>query len=275
MSKLASKLIAIAKAEVGYLEKKTNSNLDSKTANAGYNNYTKYAKDLHEAGYYQANKNGYAWCDVFVDWCFYQLCGKDPKAAQEIIFQTGVYGAGCKYSAQYYQNAGRLYKTPKVGDQIFFYNSKKTSIAHTGIVSGVDNTYVYTIEGNTSSAAGVEANGGGAFEKKYKLTDDRIYRYGRPLYDEEETKPAEEKKEVCTVEMKVLKKGAKGEDVKAMQILLMGYGFKMTNNGKTYGADGSFGAATDNAVRSYQKANGLSVDGIVGRQTWSKLLGTA
>ena len=44
----ANKVIEIALAEVGYLEKKTNSNLDSKTANAGYNNYTKYARDFDE-----------------------------------------------------------------------------------------------------------------------------------------------------------------------------------------------------------------------------------
>ncbi|MCH1978243.1 hypothetical protein MCG44_00545 [Lawsonibacter sp. OA9] len=39
------KLISVASAEVGYLEKKSNSQLDSKTANAGSNNYTKYARD--------------------------------------------------------------------------------------------------------------------------------------------------------------------------------------------------------------------------------------
>ena len=81
--------------------------------------------------------------------------------------------------------------------------------------------------------------------------------------------------EVCTVEVKVLKNGAKGEQVKAMQILLMGYGFKMENNGKTYGADGSFGAATENAVKAFQKANGLTVDGICGPKTWNKLLGVS
>ena len=58
-----------------------------------------------------------------------------------------------------------------------------------------------------------------------------------------------------------------------MQTLLIGYGFKMENNGKTYSADGSFGAATENAVKAFQKANGLSVDGSCGPKTWAKLLG--
>ncbi len=78
---------------------------------------------------------------------------------------------------------------------------------------------------------------------------------------------------VCTVEVNVLKKGAKGDQVKAMQLLLIGYGFEMKNGGKTYGADGSFGAATENAVKAFQKAKGLGVDGSCGPKTWAKLLG--
>lgn len=273
MSYPASKLVAIAQAEVGYLEKKTNAQLDSKTANAGSNNYTKYARDLHQAGYYQASKQGLAWCDMFVDWCHWIAADKDADEAQRVICQTGPYGAGCAYSAQYYKNAGRFHTTPEVGDQIFFYNSTKTKIAHTGIVKAVDKTYVYTIEGNTSSTSGVVANGGGVFEKKYKLTYGRIYGYGRPRYDEEETEETTQEGMV-NVQVSVLKKGAKGEQVKALQALLIGYGYKMENNGKTYGADGSFGGATENAVRAYQKAEKLEVDGIVGPATWAKLLGT-
>jgi peptidoglycan hydrolase-like protein with peptidoglycan-binding domain len=40
-------------------------------------------------------------------------------------------------------------------------------------------------------------------------------------------------------------------------------------------ADGKFGPQTDAAVRIYQRQHGLTVDGIVGRQTWASLLGTA
>lgn len=40
-------VINVAKGEIGYLEKASNSNLDSKTANAGQNNYTKYWRDVY------------------------------------------------------------------------------------------------------------------------------------------------------------------------------------------------------------------------------------
>ncbi len=83
-------------------------------------------------------------------------------------------------------------------------------------------------------------------------------------------KAVEEKKEgTCKVEIKVLKKGAKGETVKAMQTLLIGYGYSCGSSG----ADGSFGGATDKALRAYQQAQGLAVDGSCGGATWRKLLG--
>ena len=70
------------------------------------------------------------------------------------------------------------------------------------------------------------------------------------------------------IEMSVLKKGEKGEQVKTLQRLLLALGYDLGG----YGADGSFGGATDKAVRAFQKDNGLSVDGSVGKNTWNKLL---
>ena len=177
------KVIAIAKAEEGYLEKKSNENLDSKTANAGSGNFTKYARDLDALGFYNGKKNGYAWCDVFTDWAFYKAYGFENM--QKMTFQTkgkSNSGAGCKYSRNYYKNKGRLFDKPEPGDQIFFYGSNLSDISHTGLVVKVDSTYVYTVEGNTSSASGVVANGGCVREKKYKLNFNRIAGYGRPDY---------------------------------------------------------------------------------------------
>ena len=81
MANSAERLIAIAKNELGYYEKNSLLSLDDKTANKGAGNFTKYARDLNAAGYYNGNKQGVAWCDIFVDWCFYQLTGKDAKKA--------------------------------------------------------------------------------------------------------------------------------------------------------------------------------------------------
>lgn len=177
------RLLQTAKNEVGYLEKKTNSQLDSKTANAGRNNYTKYARDLDKLGVYNYRKNGYAWCDMFVDWCFVTTFGVETAWKMTGQKMKGT-GAGCTYSARYYKNIGRFYtKDPKPGDQIFFSDGNGSDgMSHTGIVTDVRNGRVYTIEGNTSSDPGVVPNGGSVNEKSYFLTYNKIGGYGRPDY---------------------------------------------------------------------------------------------
>ena len=166
----AKKVISIALAELGYREKASNADLDDPLANAGSNNWTKYARDLAAAGYYNGDKNGFPWCAVFVDWCFYQVFG---KGAQGIHCQTGDYGAGCIFSMQYYRQQGRCDLNPRPGDQVFFYVDG--TIGHTGLVMDVTPGVVTVVEGNSS-------------EQVQKLTysrgDRRIAGYGHPRYTE-------------------------------------------------------------------------------------------
>lgn len=182
------RVIDIALAEVGYLEKETNRQLDDKTANAGDENYTKYARDLDAINFYNGRKNGHYWCDVFVDWCFVQAYGK--TAALALTCQptkaASNCGAGCKWSRQYYKAKGQLHTSnPQPGDQIFFYGSDKSTIQHTGLVYKVTGSKVYTVEGNTSGASGVIDNGGGVCQKSYSLKYGYIAGYGRPAYGDQ------------------------------------------------------------------------------------------
>lgn len=177
-----NKLISVAEAEEGYLEKATNAQLDSKTANAGRNNYTKYSRDHAQWGTYHAPKQGLPWCDQFVDWCFIKAFGFDT--GMKLTCQPkGGYGAGCTESYNYYKANGQTVPAAnaKPGDQIFF--GKIGSMTHTGIVYKVDSTKIYTIEGNTSSTANtVVANGGGVFKKWYLKTSGSIGGIGRPKW---------------------------------------------------------------------------------------------
>lgn len=258
-------LIKIAKDEIGYLEKESNSQLDSKTANAGNKNYTKYARDLDAIpGFYNGKKQGYDWCDIWVDWIFVKAFGVE-NAKRLLCQPNNSLGAGCEYSMRYYKNNGRFRTSPSVGDQIFFKNSSG-NIGHTGIVYNVDKSYVYTIEGNTSSSAGVVANGGCVRAKQYSLNYNRIAGYGHPAYDVQPLSTKNE--EVCAVELSVLKRGSKGNSVRALQILLIGNGYSCGSAG----VDGSFGPSTHNAVVKFQGDKKISVDGSVGPQTWGKLL---
>lgn len=169
--------------ELGYSEKASNQYLYEKLSNPGSANYTKYAKDLDDLGVYNGKKNGYAWCDMFVDWCFVKAFGLE-LALKMTGQKKGGYGAGCTDSARYYKEMGRFYKTnPEPGDQIFFTKDGSKTFYHTGIVRHVDGSYVYTIEGNTSSKAGVVENGGSVEAKVYKRTYNRIGGYGRPRWE--------------------------------------------------------------------------------------------
>lgn len=146
-----NKIITTAENQIGYKEKKTNKSLDSKTKNAGSNNYTKYARDFDEKwpNWYNGKKNGFAWCDIFVDYCFLTAFGYD-QALQLLCQPEESSGAGCKYSYIYYKKNNQAGKIPKIGAQIFFGETEST-IHHTGLVYKIDNTYVYTIEGNSSN----------------------------------------------------------------------------------------------------------------------------
>lgn len=72
----------------------------------------------------------------------------------------------------------------------------------------------------------------------------------------------------------ILRRGSSGTAVRELQFylyLLSAYESSIP----AVGIDGSFGAATENAVRAYQRFAGLTVDGIVGRTTWDSLYGKA
>ena len=86
---------------------------------------------------------------------------------------------------------------------------------------------------------------------------------------ENKTEPTKEENTV-NVTLNVLRKGSKGNQVKALQRMLFAMGYSL---GTKNPCDGDFGAKTDAAVRAYQKDNRLTVDGIVGEKTWSSLLG--
>ena len=159
------KVIEVAKAEINYLEKKSNSQLDSKTGNAGYNNYTKYWRDV------KPEWNGSYWCACFITWVFQTALGKE-RAKQLLKHYPYVY---CPTLAGLFTK----YSTPKVGDIVIFW--KNGAYAHTGLVIAVNGNTFTTIEGNTSGASTVVPNGGGVCQKTYNLSSVNA-KFCRPAY---------------------------------------------------------------------------------------------
>lgn len=259
------KVLNIALAEVGYLEKASNANLDDMTANAGSANFTKYARDLDNIpGFYNGKKNGYAWCDVFVDWCFVQAYG--TNVAKMLLCQPDFSaGAGCTYSAMYYQINGQFFtKDPQPGDQIFFGSAAEST--HTGIVYAVDASKVYTVEGNTSGASGVISNGGGVCKKSYSLGNGKIYGYGRPKYEDdyEHVKVSQNGSSTIQETSSMASQNINGliDTVREVQIWLN------QNFASGLSLDGLYGTITKAALtKALQKTVGVTADGKYGSST--------
>ena len=248
MAKYASKVVEQAKAWLGKNEKDGS----HKEIIDVYNSHRPLAR-----GYKVSYTD--AWCATFVSAVAIQLGYTDIMPTE----------CSCNKLIELYKKLGvwveNENRTPNPGDILFYDweddgkgdNTGRSD--HVGIVEKVAGGKITVIEGNYKNAV---------TRRTLSVNGKYIRGYAVPEYDAEN---AENKEGVCTVELKVLKKGAKGNEVKAMQTLLIGYGYSCGSSG----ADGDFGSNTDKAVRAYQKAKGLSVDGSCGPKTWAKLLGVS
>lgn len=185
-----------------------------------------------------------------------------------------------------YKLAGRWIEndayTPKAGDIIFYdwqdsgAGDNTGSSDHVGIVTAVNGQMITVIEGNYSDAV----------KQRYIYVDGRFIRgYAVPNYglaaDKDSPAPADppakadtEKTEPAPlndieVKLPILKEGMTGETVKAMQGILIARGISVGPDG----ADGDFGYNTKQGVLNFQRSKHLTLDGIVGHETWTALLG--
>jgi len=264
-------IIDIARAEVGYLEKsrkaynQDHNILYDKTAGAGSDNLTKYAKEMDALNVYNGAKQGYPWCNVFVDWCFVQALGLDR--ARELLIG---FSAGCTQDYNWFKNAGQVYNSPEKGDLVIFGDCD-----HIGIVVDVNGSFgsFSTIEGNTSGRTGLIANGGQVAEKTYSIGTNYVKGYCRPNYDGREAPKKEPNNESNEITYSLIRKGSKGNLVRIAQEKLLAKGYHLPK----YGADGDFGSETERAVRELQADakrtinSNIEVDGEIGPVTWGIL----
>ena len=210
------------------------------------------------------------------DWCSCFVSAVAIKLNSTDIIPTEV---GCGKHIDLFKAMGiwvedDAYVPNANGGDIIFYNWNDKGVGD--CTSGASHVgFVEKVSGNTITV--IEGNYGDAVKRRTLQVNGKYIRgYGVPKYDAEEveeTSKAETTKVETTVNvtLPVLKKGSKGEQVKALQRMLYAMGY---NLGSSNPIDGDFGSKTDAAVRAYQKSKGLTVDGIVGAKTWGSLLGT-
>ena len=182
-------LVAVALSQLGYQEGDNPGDFSGETA--GDNNYVEYSYNMGDFGLGYGGED-YPWCASFVSWCLYQSgCTNQGGYADFCRFHAGEDAyiwkeVGCASWVEqlevtgYYRKSG-LYR-PQSGDLIFFQDGGR--VCHVGIVVYTQGDRVYTVEGNTSDGAGLDANGGGVYLKKYSLSSDYIHGYGVLPYQE-------------------------------------------------------------------------------------------
>lgn len=182
------------------------------------------------------------------------LVAKTDKGGSATDYITA--HTGGKVSAVGYNSSAGYYVQIQVCESsiMVYYHLKAQSPLKKGAT--VKKGDVVGVMGSTGNSTGAHLHWG--IKKDGKWIDPE------PFLD----KDYSEGEKTVNIEMTVLKKGAKGEQVKTLQRLLLALGYDLGG----YGADGSFGGATDKAVRAFQKDKGLTVDGSVGKATWDKLL---
>lgn len=259
-----AKVIAKANGEVGTKE--------------GANNWNKYAAELDPLKITFGNKQNAPWCAELDLWLFVTTFGVDD-GLKMLCSPKPTAIPLCASGAQYFKNAGQWSSTPELGAIVFYYANG--AINHQGIVTGVSGLSITTVEGNYSDKVA---------RVTHAIKDSTIAGYGIPKWsiaaevpvDPQPTPtptptpsptptptPTPTPSVKTTNDLPTLRKGNKGEVVRAAQFLLNGRDCSVGR----YGADGDFGNMTYAAVLAFQRRNGLTADGIIGSITWAYLLG--
>lgn len=254
MSKTGQGLAEYAKAQLG---KPYWWGTFGQTANAGL----LAAKRQQYPGYYTANDfatqfgqkvhdcvgliKGYLWCDTPDSEPIY-------KAAQDVAV-SGLFMA-CSES-------GSIDTMPDTPGVCVFMRD----MSHVGVYVG--DGYV------------VEATGHARGVVKTKLAGRGWGLWGKPRWISYEAaatpaQPAQTTTQstastLTVTGLPLLRYGGKGEYVRSAQLLLIGRGYSCGR----CGADGEMGQDTYNAIIAFQRASGLQQDGIIGAQTWARLIG--
>lgn len=177
----------------------------------------------------------------------------------------------CTQMIELYKAKGRWMEkddyVPSPGD-IVMYDWQDKGIGdntgtpdHVGFVVSLNGTAMTIIEGNKGEAVAYRAlSANGKYIRGYCLPD----------YASKATKPKQadtDDEKTAKVNLPLLENGSSGAPVEALQMLLNGKGFSCGS------VDGAFGSKTLGAVKAFQKARALTIDGIVGAKTWGALLG--
>ncbi|MEV4078940.1 CHAP domain-containing protein [Nonomuraea fuscirosea] len=249
-AKPADRLLAVVRSQLGETESPT-----------GWTKYGSWWAKRHDKPAAWAVA---AWCDMFLAWC----------AAQAGLIAVVGDHAYTPSHAQWFKNRGQWGNTPKRGAIVFFdWGGSRDirAIDHVGIVEAVRDggRTIVTIEGNTENRV---------MRRVRSLANVAGFGYPAYLPTPASAKP---KPPALTQTEKIMKElltlrlgdGKNPNDPKRWHVKTVFYLLHARGHGLGGGIDDTvFGAPLDDAVRAFQRAAGLKVDGVVGPKTWPALL---
>ena len=165
-------------------------------------------------------------------------CAQLSRGAMEAVGIPMVSGANSQWNQTLWEDRGGIAELPR--DKVcLVFRDDGGKKGHVGVYTG--DGYVIHAKGHDWGVV------------RQRLDEVNFTHYGIPLglYDDQPARP-------------ILRQGASGQDVEYLQTLLC-------DVGQGIAVDGKFGPATTQAVKAFQKTQGLTVDGIVGAKTWAAL----
>lgn len=208
------------------------------------NDYTTYCKDM---GYNYRIE----WCACFISWLAEKLGITD-------IIPVDM---SCNSQIKKFKNMGVWHtdRNFQSGDIIYYDWDISGDADHVGIIEKVNGMSLTVIEGN---------NGNFPYDRvrRREIASDSslIFGYARPKYPVKSSANGSD----VNISLPTVRNGDSGNAVKILQAFLVAYEYSIGISG----IDGDFGSDTESAVRQFQKNSEIEVDGIVGRDTWSKLM---
>ena len=202
------------------------------------NDYETYCKDM---GYSYRIE----WCVCFISWLAKKLD----------ITNIIPVDISCNSQIKKFKALGVWHTDSNIqsGDILYYDWDSSGDADHVGIIEKVNGMSLTVIEGNNGNFPNDRVR-----RREINSASSLIFGYARPKYRSDDV----------SISFPTIRKGDTGTAVKVLQLALVAYEY---NIGK-YGSDGEFGLDTENAVKRFQKNSGIEVDGIVGENTWGKLM---
>lgn len=195
-------------------------------------------------------------------------CAQLTRYSCKAAGQELVSGANSQWNKMPWDKKGTIDSLPDVPGVILYHVNASGTMTHTGVYIGGG----YAVEARAAKYGVVKTL---VKDRSWThwaalpgvLTGEVVQTPTPPQETQEKGKEtATDANEAGVIPMNTLKNGKRGTQVKVLQFLLNELGYDCGE------ADGIFGSKTTAAVKAYQKAKGLTVDGICGRNTWTKIL---